>query len=61
MPSRPPSVPALLATLDHPHKAGTERLRAGILALDPRTEEVKWSAPSSGCIRLRAGAMRAGS
>lgn len=47
MPSRPPSVPALLATLDHPHKAGIERLRAGILALDPRiTEEVKLNAPS---------------
>lgn len=47
MPPRPPTVPAFLAALEHPHKAGIERLRGAILALDPRiTEEVKWNAPS---------------
>lgn len=36
-----------LAGLDHPHKAGIERLRAMILGLDKRiTEEIKWNAPS---------------
>lgn len=38
---------ALLAGLDHPHKAGIVRLREIILGLDPRIrEEVKWNAPS---------------
>lgn len=40
-------VTELLATLDHPHKAGIERLRALILGLDRRiTEAIKWNAPS---------------
>lgn len=47
MATRTHTVPELLAALDHPHKAGIERLRERILALDPRiTEEVKWNAPS---------------
>lgn len=47
MSPRQPTVPAFLSALDHPHKAGIERLRTAILALDPRiTEEVKWNAPS---------------
>ena len=42
-----PEASALLRKLEHPHKAGIERLRASILELDPRiTEEVKWNAPS---------------
>lgn len=33
--------------LDHPHKAGINRLRAAIKGTDPRiVEEVKWNAPS---------------
>lgn len=41
------AVAELLAALDHPHKAGIERLRTLILGLDRRiTEEVKWNAPS---------------
>lgn len=41
------SVEAFLAALEHPQKAGIERLRQAILAIDPRiTEEVKWNAPS---------------
>jgi hypothetical protein len=48
MPSTPAgSVDALLAALDHPHAAAIARLRALILAVDPRiTESVKWNAPS---------------
>lgn len=47
MPPRPPIVPVFLSALDHPHKAGIERLRAGILTLDRGiTEQVKWNAPS---------------
>jgi hypothetical protein len=47
MAARPVTVPELMSALDHPHKAGIERLRASILSLDPRvTEEVKWNAPS---------------
>jgi predicted transport protein len=38
---------ALLAGLEHPHKAGIEALRRCILALSENvTEEVKWNAPS---------------
>ena len=38
---------ALLAGLEHPHKAGIEMLRKWILALNEGiTEEVKWNAPS---------------
>jgi hypothetical protein len=38
---------ALLAGLEHPHKAGIEALRKWILALSEKvTEEVKWNAPS---------------
>ncbi len=38
---------ALLAGLEHPHKAGIEALRSWILALNAKiTEEVKWNAPS---------------
>ena len=41
------SVTAFLEQLDHPHKAGIERLREMILRLDERiSEEVKWNAPS---------------
>jgi hypothetical protein len=41
------SVTAFLANLDHPHRAGIERLRTLILGLDPRIgEEIKWNAPS---------------
>lgn len=41
------SVDEYLAELEHPHKAGVERLRRAILAIDERiTEEVKWNAPS---------------
>jgi hypothetical protein len=47
MAARSATVAQLLSQLDHPHKAGIERLRNGILKLDPRiTEEVKWNAPS---------------
>lgn len=55
MPSRPPksaspgtaAVEALLAKLDHPHKAAIERLRQVLLKVDPRVrEDVKWNAPS---------------
>jgi hypothetical protein len=55
MPARKPTpaapesakVLALLAALEHPHKAGVEALRAWILGLnDGITEEVKWNAPS---------------
>ena len=46
-PSKSPSVVQFLADLEHPHKAGIERLRRLILATDKRvTEEVKWNAPS---------------
>lgn len=45
--ARLPTVAELLSALDHPHKAGIERLRTSILSLDSRiTEEVKWNAPS---------------
>jgi hypothetical protein len=38
---------ALLAALDHPHKAGIVRLRGFILGIDARiSEEIKWNAPS---------------
>lgn len=41
------TVSGLLEALDHPHKAGIERLRRMILSLDPRiSEEIKWNAPS---------------
>lgn len=41
------AVSALLAGLEHPHKAGIEVLRKWILALNEGiTEEVKWNAPS---------------
>jgi len=41
------SVAQFLAQLDHPHRAGIERLRELILGLDPRIgEEIKWNAPS---------------
>lgn len=40
-------VTAYLASLDHPHRDGIERLRVLILGLDPRIgEEIKWNAPS---------------
>jgi hypothetical protein len=40
-------VERLLADLDHPLKAGVERLRAAILQSNPDlTEHVKWNAPS---------------
>ena len=36
-----------MARLDHPLKAGVERLREAILSSDPEiTEHVKWKAPS---------------
>jgi hypothetical protein len=41
------SVSDFLATLEHPHKAAIEALRALILGTDDRVrEEVKWNAPS---------------
>jgi len=43
----PSDVDRFLAELDHPLKAGVERLRAAILASnDAITEHVKWNAPS---------------
>ncbi|HEX5534921.1 MAG TPA: DUF1801 domain-containing protein [Actinomycetales bacterium] len=40
-------VDRLLADLDHPLKAGVERLRSAILDSNPDlTEHVKWNAPS---------------
>jgi len=45
--SGPAAVRALLADLEHPHKAAIQRLRKLILGLDARvTEDVKWNAPS---------------
>ena len=41
------AVDALMARLEHPHKAGIEALRRAILAVDPAVAEgVKWNAPS---------------
>lgn len=41
------TVEAFLAGLEHPRKAEVERLRQGVLALDPSiTERIKWNAPS---------------
>ena len=43
----PSDVDRFLAELDHPLKAGVERLRAAILASNGAiTEHVKWNAPS---------------
>jgi hypothetical protein len=40
-------VDALLASLDHPHIAAIQALRAIIRAVDPRiSESIKWNAPS---------------
>jgi len=44
---RSAEVDRLLANLDHPLKAGVERLRSAILDSNPDlTEHVKWNAPS---------------
>lgn len=41
------AVDALMASLQHPHKAGIDALRRAILAVDPSIAEgVKWNAPS---------------
>ena len=43
------SVDEYLAGLGHAHLAGIQRLRAAILAADPRlVERIKWNAPSFG-------------
>jgi hypothetical protein len=47
MPRRADDVDGFMAALDHPLKAGIERLRAAILAADDGiSEHVKWNAPS---------------
>ncbi|TFV73332.1 DUF1801 domain-containing protein [Blastococcus sp. CT_GayMR19] len=47
MPPRTGDVDRYMAELEHPLKAGIERLRAAILASnDGITEHVKWNAPS---------------
>jgi hypothetical protein len=49
MSNRNPLVDEFMLTLEHPQKAGIERLRSGILDADPRvTEIVKWKAPTFG-------------
>ena len=40
-------IETFMKQLDHPHKAGINRLRSVIKDLDPRIEEeIKWNAPS---------------
>ena len=47
MPRRADDVDGFMAALDHPLKAGIERLRAAILSAgDGISEHVKWNAPS---------------
>ena len=43
----PAAVDQFMATLDHPHKADLDTLRAAMLAVDPAIAEgIKWNAPS---------------
>jgi len=45
--STEPEVDEFMAALEHPHKAGVQRLRVAILGADPGiTEHIKWKAPS---------------
>ncbi|MBK8164959.1 MAG: DUF1801 domain-containing protein [bacterium] len=47
VPGSPADIDAFLLHLDHPHKEAINRLRSGIMDIDPRiVEEIKWNAPS---------------
>ena len=47
MPNRNADVDRFMAALDHPAKAGVERLRTAFLASNGQlTEHIKWNAPS---------------